>query len=69
MRAISSHWAAVAGFTLLAVAVLAIDRRARRPQSRLVGFAAVVGRLMATRTGRIGVLVVWWWLGWHFLAR
>ncbi len=65
----SSHWAAVLGFAILAVTVLAIDRLARRPQSQLAGFGTVMSRLMATRSGRIGVLVVWWWLGWHFLAR
>ncbi|MGB3374899.1 MAG: DUF6186 family protein [Microbacterium sp.] len=25
-------------------------------------------RLLDDRTVRIAVIVVWWWLGWHFLA-
>jgi len=25
-------------------------------------------RLLDDRTVRLAVIVVWWWLGWHFLA-
>ena len=25
-------------------------------------------RLLADRAVRIAVLVIWWWLGWHFLG-
>lgn len=29
---------------------------------------ALFDRMMADRTVRIAVIVIWWWLGWHFLA-
>jgi hypothetical protein len=29
----------------------------------------VLGRIMRTRTGRVGMLVAWAWLGLHFLAK
>ncbi len=64
-----TRWTAIVGFALVAIAALAIDRRARRAGSQLTTLATVLGRLMLTRGGRIGMLVVWWWLGWHFLAR
>lgn len=25
-------------------------------------------RLLEDRTVRVAVIVIWWWLGWHFLA-
>jgi hypothetical protein len=66
---VTGHWTAALAFALVAAGMLVIDLRARRPGSRLVTFTVLAGRLMASRSGRIGVLVVWWWLGWHFLAR
>ncbi|GAA3752750.1 hypothetical protein GCM10022240_02230 [Microbacterium kribbense] len=29
---------------------------------------AMFDRLMSTGPVRIAVIVIWWWLGWHFLA-
>jgi hypothetical protein len=29
----------------------------------------VLARIMRTRTGRVGVLVAWAWIGLHFFAR
>ncbi|WP_298864037.1 DUF6186 family protein [uncultured Microbacterium sp.] len=29
---------------------------------------ALFDRLLTDRSVRLAVLVVWWWLGWHFLA-
>jgi len=31
--------------------------------------ADLFGFVMRERWGRMGVLFLWWWLGWHFLAR
>ena len=28
----------------------------------------VMQRAMRKRTARLGLLTLWWWLGWHFLA-
>jgi hypothetical protein len=29
---------------------------------------AMFDRLMSDRAVRLAVVVIWWWLGWHFLA-
>lgn len=29
---------------------------------------AMFDRLMSERGIRVAVIVIWWWLGWHFLA-
>jgi hypothetical protein len=28
----------------------------------------LVGRLMHNRNTRLALIVVWWWLGWHFFT-
>ncbi len=30
--------------------------------------SALFDRLLDDRAVRIAVIVIWWWLGWHFLA-
>jgi hypothetical protein len=41
----------------------------RRPGTRVPSAGAVVGQVMRQRSGRVAVFIVWFWFGWHFLAR
>jgi len=50
-----------AGITLQAVSI-------RRPD-RLPSLGRVLANVMQTRTGRVGVVVAWAWVGLHFFAR
>ena len=50
-----------AGITLQVIAV--------RLPARLPSLGRVLTHLMQTRTGRVGILVAWAWLGLHFFAR
>jgi hypothetical protein len=50
-----------AGITLQAVAV-------RRPD-RLPSLGRMLSHVMQSRTGRVGVVVAWAWIGLHFFAR
>ena len=34
----------------------------------LAPLGGLVGRLMHHRNTRIALMVVWWWLGWHFFT-
>jgi hypothetical protein len=51
------------GFVVLGLLGLVV--RLTRPGTASELFAMVV----ATRTGRVLAILVWGWLGWHFLAR
>ncbi|MFM2351623.1 MAG: hypothetical protein RL096_104 [Actinomycetota bacterium] len=31
-------------------------------------FGDLIARIMHNRNTRIAVIVVWWWLGWHFFT-
>jgi hypothetical protein len=57
------------GFVVVGVAVLAVELVARRPGNRIPTFSTMIGFIMRERWGRLGILFVWWWLGWHFLSR
>jgi hypothetical protein len=57
------------GFAAIGVACLAIELAARRPASRIPTLGQTAGFIMRERWGRLGILFVWWWIGWHFLSR
>lgn len=51
----------------LAVAAL-VELAARRDPDRIAPFGDLMDRVMVTRSVRIGILLFWWWAGWHFLV-
>lgn len=64
----SSHDVTVTGYALVLAFAVGLQIAALRPSSSVVSLQQVFGRLMRTRSGRIGVLAAWAWLGLHFLA-
>jgi Family of unknown function (DUF6186) len=65
----SSRTITIAVFAALTAAGIALHLLARRPASRVPRLGDLVGVLAETRRGRVGLVLVWWWLGWHFFAR
>ena len=59
----------IVGFAIVIAAMFALEFRARRPGSRIPTLGQWLGYLMRWRTGRVLVLLGWWWLGWHYFAR
>jgi Family of unknown function (DUF6186) len=60
-----------AGCRYLAVllAFLTLQIAAARTRAPVLSLGAILTRIMRTRTGRVGVLVAWAWLGLHFFAQ
>lgn len=58
----------IAGFVVCIVAAVALELWARRRPDHLAPVDTLLERVMATRSARIGILLFWWWLGWHFLV-
>jgi hypothetical protein len=59
----------IAGYlTVLAACVVLQVAALRRPE-QLPSLGRVFTLVMRTRTGRVGVLVAWAWLGLHFFAK
>jgi hypothetical protein len=57
------------GFVVLALVGLALELSARRAVPPRATVGDLVGILVGTRTGRLVVVALWVWVGWHFLAR
>jgi hypothetical protein len=59
----------IAGFVAIILAGVGLELVARRPASRVASAGDVLGHVMRQRTGRVLVFVLWFWFGWHFIAR
>lgn len=57
----------VTAFGLCAALLVLATWRIRRADAEATT-TALFDRLLDDRSVRIAVIVVWWWLGWHFLA-
>ncbi len=64
----TSHDVTIAGYVLVVAFAAGVELAAARPKPGVVSIRVVLTRLMRTRSGRIGVLAAWAWLGLHFLA-
>jgi Family of unknown function (DUF6186) len=65
----TSHDVTVAGYLLGALAVVGLEAAAGRGTRGVASIRQVVARVTVTRSGRLGVLVAWAWLGMHLFAR
>ena len=65
----NSHDASVAVYAFLAALGVVLQGLSLRPGSSIPSLGALLGRAMRTRSGRVGVLAGWLWLGLHFFAR
>ncbi|NOY55820.1 MAG: hypothetical protein GXP34_07520 [Actinobacteria bacterium] len=65
----SSHDVTVAIYALIALAGVAVQLMSLREGSDIPSLGVVLTRIMHSRTGRIGVMAGWMWLGLHYFAR
>ena len=65
----NSHDVTVAGFLVILAGVISTEIAGRTGLANVPTFSQVMTRVMRTRTGRVGVLVAWAWLGLHFFAK
>ena len=65
----NSHDVTLAIYAFFALAGLGVELRSRSPGSRIPSLATAFSRVMRTRSGRVGVVAGWVWLGLHFFAR
>ncbi|MGH8823041.1 MAG: DUF6186 family protein [Jiangellaceae bacterium] len=63
----SSRDVTIGGFLVLGTVMVTLV--AASWMGRLPRFGDVVDLLGARRAGRLLIVLVWWWLGWHFLVR
>jgi len=66
---VTPRTAILAGVAALLALAIATELLARRPGTSVRPLGATLAAALRTRGGRIAILGVWLWLGWHFLAR
>lgn len=64
----SSRDATIIGYLTVLAAGITLQVVAMRP-ARLPSLGRVLSHVMRSRTGRVGVVVAWAWVGLHFFAR
>ena len=65
----SSHSWTVVVYGAIAAAGVGLELASRRAGSAIPSLGNVFRRVMRTRSGRVGVVAGWAWLGLHFFAR
>jgi Family of unknown function (DUF6186) len=64
---VTSRVLTIAGYLMLAATLVATEVVARRPRARVPTFAGLVRWGLRHRSAQLGIVLAWWWLGWHFL--
>ncbi|HEV2780816.1 MAG TPA: DUF6186 family protein [Actinophytocola sp.] len=59
----------ILGFAALALLILAAVVASHLRRDRLATISETVAHLTRTRSAKIIAVLIWAWLGWHFLAR
>lgn len=58
----------VATYAVLVGLLVLLEVAARCTALGVPTLRATLAWVMRHRAGQVAVLLVWWWLGWHFLA-
>ena len=65
----NSHATTVVVYAAIVLAGVVLQRVSRRQGSPVPSLGVVIRRVMSTKSGRVGVVAGWAWLGLHFFAR
>lgn len=65
----SARTVIIAGFAVLLALILVAVLLTHLRRHRFATLSATLGYLIASRPAKIVTVLVWAWLGWHFLAR
>jgi hypothetical protein len=64
----NSHEVTIAGYLVILAGIVLLQVLAARTRAPIPSLGDLLTRAMRSRTGRIGVLVGWAWIGLHFFA-
>ncbi|MGZ4150539.1 MAG: DUF6186 family protein [Actinomycetota bacterium] len=65
----TSHDLTLIGYLAIASTALVLELLALGGRGRIPTIGRILGRVMRTRAGRVGVLTGWAWLGLHLFTR
>lgn len=55
------------GYILFLLFILVANFWAINNPTKLESLPEILSRLMRSRSTRLALGIIWWWLGWHFL--
>jgi hypothetical protein len=59
----------IAVYIVIGLGLAGLEWRARtHPESRVPTLAATFRWALRRRSTQLGLLLAWWWLGWHFIT-
>ena len=65
----SGHEVTIAGYLVVVAGIVLLQVLGAWTRVPVPSFGDLLTRAMRSRTGRVGVLVAWAWIGLHFFAR
>ena len=65
----TSHEVTIAGYLVVLAGIVVLQVLATRTRARVPSLGDLLTRAMRSRTGRVGVLVAWAWIGLHYFAK
>jgi hypothetical protein len=65
----NTHELTIAGYLAVLISIVLLQVLATRTRAPVPALGDLLTRAMRTRTGRVGVLVAWAWVGLHFFAK
>jgi len=68
-EAMTGRAVTIAAYLVILATVATLELASRRGSLRILTFSEAIAVIARFPVGRIALLLLWWWLGWHFLAR
>lgn len=59
----------IAAYAVITAVIVVLEVAGRREGSTVPTFSDLVSTVARPVPARIALLALWWWVGWHFLAR
>jgi hypothetical protein len=66
--AVSSHLATLVAYAAVGLLALAVELAALLAPHSMPRFGDVVTWALRRRSTQLGLLLLWWWLGWHWVT-
>ena len=64
----NSHDITIAGYVAVLAGIVTLQVLGARTRAPVPSLGDLLTRAMRSRTGRVGILVAWAWIGLHFFA-
>ncbi|WP_037364844.1 DUF6186 family protein [Nakamurella lactea] len=64
----SSHLITVLAYALIAALLVAVELVARFGTARVPTLGSLLRGALRHRAAQFGLLLAWWWIGWHFFV-